>query len=128
MLRQRRIRGCAIALTAMFFSSVAFAQAPRPLDGWFQLPPMCSSVTAIRALTEVPLADAEAAARRFDENCRLAESSSGFYVRERQGGYVQIELFSFNGRRNPMRRSEGLWWMRAEDTEFFRSNYPSPER
>jgi len=89
---------------------------------------MCSSVAAIRAITEEPLADGNAAARRFDENCRFAESSSGFYVRDREGGYVQVEVFSFNGLRNPMRRSEGLWWMRAGDVDFFRGNYRSPDR
>jgi hypothetical protein len=127
-MRHCRVRGCAIALAGILWTSASFAQVPTQLDGWFQLPPMCSSVAAICALTEEPLADGEAAARRFDENFRFAESSSGFYVREREGGYLQIEVFSFNGRRNPMRRSEGLWWMRAEDVEFFQGNYRSPDQ
>lgn len=115
-------------VAAVLWSTASFAQTSTPLDGWFQLPPMCSSVAAIRALAEEPLADSAAAARRFDENCRFAEPSSGFYVRAREGGYMQIEVFSFDWRRNPIRRSEGLWWMRTEDVEFFQGIYRPPDR
>lgn len=47
-MRHCNIRGCALALAAMLWSSASFAQQPTPLHGWFQLPPMCSSVAAIR--------------------------------------------------------------------------------
>ena len=56
----------------------------------------------------------------MNENCRWAEAGSGYYVRVRQPGYFQIELFSVNTNRSPAILSEGLWWMLESDGERFR--------
>jgi hypothetical protein len=107
-----------VAFACLAIPGSVLGKEERYADGLFQLPTVCGSLAAIQELYH-PKTSPERQVELMNSQCRLIEPSTSYYLGERSGPYVLIEMYKLNGLMKPPRQSLGSWWILGAEVHHY---------